>query len=108
MATSGDLRRIALALKGVTEAPHFDRSAFKVKRIFATLPADGTTANLKFLPEEQEFKVMMAPDVFRPVGNAWGRQGWTTINLARASEADLMAALELAWTHATGPASKSR
>lgn len=104
MATAADLRRIALSLSGTVEAPHVDRAAFKVKRIYATLAADGRTANLKFTPDEQEFKAMMAPEVFAPLDNAWGRQGWTTIHLAQASEHDLRAALEMAWAHATGPA----
>jgi hypothetical protein len=29
MANAKDLRRMALALEGTTEAPHFDRAAFK-------------------------------------------------------------------------------
>src|SRR4029079_5340633 len=40
MATASDLRRVALSLEGTTEAPHFDRAAFKVKRIYTTLAAD--------------------------------------------------------------------
>jgi len=44
MATARDLRRIALSLDGTVEAPHFDRTAFKVKTIYATLAADGLTA----------------------------------------------------------------
>src|SRR5262245_9230817 len=46
MATAYDLRRIAMSLDGTVEAPHFDRVAFKVARIYATLPPDGLTANL--------------------------------------------------------------
>jgi hypothetical protein len=37
MAKAADLRRIALALAGTVEAPHFDRAAFKVARIYVTL-----------------------------------------------------------------------
>ena len=36
MATATDLRRIALSLDGTVEAPHMDRSALKVARIYAT------------------------------------------------------------------------
>jgi hypothetical protein len=100
MADAADLRRLALALEGTTEAAHFDRSAFRVQRIYATLAPDGRTANLKLTPDEQEFKVLLAPDAFRPVDNAWGRQGWTTIQLDRLDEAELQAALEMAWRHA--------
>jgi hypothetical protein len=97
MATADDLRRLALALEGTTEAPHFDRAAFRAVRIYVTLPPDGLTANFAFSPEEQEFKCMLAPDAFRPIPNAWGRQGWTTATLAALSEAELKDALEIAW-----------
>jgi hypothetical protein len=107
MATGDDLRRIALSLAGTTEAPHMDRAAFRVKRIYATLAADGRTANLKLTPDEQEFKTMLAPEVFAAIDNGWGRQGWTTITLAAATEDELRAALEMAHGHATGPAKNS-
>ena len=100
MSTGRDLRRIALALEGTTEAPHFDRAAFKVARIYVTLAADGRTANFKFTPDEQEFKCMMAPEAFSPIPNAWGRQGWTAAKLSALTIDDLTAALEMAWQHA--------
>ena len=108
LATGADLRRIALALDGTTEAPHVDRAAFKVKRIYVTLAADSRTANLKRTPDEQEFKVMMAPELFQAIDNAWGRQGWTTITLAAASEGELRAALEMAYAHAVAGPKKKR
>ena len=108
MATAKDLRRVALSLPGTVEAPHFDRAAFKVKRIYATLTADGETANLKFRPDEQEFKCMLAPEVFAPVPNAWGKQGWTTLTLSKATIADVCAALEMAWAHAVPAKPRSR
>jgi hypothetical protein len=60
MATARDLRRIALSLEGTTEAPHFDRTAFKVRRIYATLAADARTANLMLTPDEQALKCTVA------------------------------------------------
>ena len=100
MATGRELRRLALALEGTTEAPHFDRTAFKVARIYATLAADGKSANLKLAPDEQELKCLTAPEAFSPVPNAWGKQGWTTVKLAALSAPELRAALETAWHHA--------
>jgi len=100
MANGKDLHRIALSFDGTTEAPHFDRAAFKVARIYATLAADGRTANLKFSPDEQEFKCMLAPEAFALVGGAWGKQGWTTATLSALSVAELRDALETAWRHA--------
>lgn len=100
MATARDLRRIALALEGTTEAPHFDRTAFKVARIYATLACDGKTANLKLEPGEQELKCMTAPKAFRRVPNAWGDQGWTTVTLSAVKVSELKLVLEAAWMHA--------
>ena len=100
MASGKDLRRIALSLQGTTEAPHFDRAAFRVARIYVTLAADGRSANFKFMPEEQEFKCMMAPEAFAPVRGGWGKQGWTTATLSALSVPELTDALEIAWRHA--------
>ena len=108
MATGKDLRRLALALEGTTEAPHFDRAAFKAVRIYVTLAADGRTANFKFRPDEQEFKCMLAPEAFAPIPNAWGKQGWTTATLSKLSVADLKAALETAWQHGAKKKAKRR
>ncbi|MBO9588022.1 MmcQ/YjbR family DNA-binding protein [Devosia sp.] len=106
MADSESFTRIALALPGATSGPHFDRTAFKVKRTFATLAADGLSANLKFTPDEQEFKCQLAPEVFQAIDNGWGRQGWTTIWLRAATNEDVAAALEIAHVHAVGAAKK--
>ncbi len=107
MATAADLRELALALDGATEAPHFDRAAFKVKRIFATLPPNGATANLKLEPAEQEMICLMAPHAFAPVPNKFGLQGWTTVTLAAVTREELAHALQMAWRHAL-PAKFSR
>src|SRR4051812_18893105 len=101
MGRGEDLRRIALSLEGTIEAPHFDRTEFKARRIYATLAADGESANLKFSRVDQDFKCMVMPQAFAPVANAWGRQGWTVADLSKLDEADLRVALELAWTDAT-------
>lgn len=100
MADDDMLRNLALALEGTAEAPHFDRAAFKVRRIYVTLAADGLTANFKFTPDEQQIKCEMLPNAFSPVPNAWGRQGWTTAILSELEEPDLRDALETAWRHA--------
>jgi hypothetical protein len=100
MSTATQFRRIALSLEGTMAAPHFDRTAFKVARTYATLAPDNKTANLKFALDEQELKCLVAPEAFSPVANAWGRQGWTCANLAALTAAELRVALEMAWRHA--------
>ena len=100
MATARDLRRLALSLEGTTEAPHFDRTAFRVKRIYATLAPDGKTANFMFTPDQQSLKCAVAPDAFFPIPNAWGAKGATTGKLAALSVDELRDALTMAWQHA--------
>jgi YjbR len=97
MANAADFVRLALALPDVAEYPHFDRRAFKAPITFATLAPDGASVNLKFSPDEQEFKCLLAPEAFAPIANAWGRKGWT---IATLSEDELRAALEMAFAHA--------
>lgn len=96
-----------MSLDGTVAAPHFDRTAFKVARTYATLAPDGKTANFRFAPDEQELKCLVAPEAFSPLPNAWGRQGWTCGALAALSADELRAALEMAWRHAQ-PKRKSR
>jgi hypothetical protein len=100
MATARDFRRIALSLEGTTAAPHFDRTAFKVRRIYATLAPDGKTANLMLTPDEQALKCEVAPDAFCRIPNAWGARGATTVTLSAVTAEELRAALATAWRHA--------
>jgi hypothetical protein len=100
LISGDDFRRIALSFEGTVEAPHFDRAAFKVARIYATMPPDAKTANVKLSPDEQEFRTMLMPEALKALDNAWGRQGWTTVRLAAISEAELRTVLEPAWADA--------
>lgn len=100
MTTVTDLLRLVRALPDTSEAPHFDRLAFRRATIFATLAADRLTANLKLTPEQQQMKCLTAPAVFAAVPGGWGAQGWTTLTLKPATRADIEAALRLAWENA--------
>jgi hypothetical protein len=104
LADAADFRRIALSFDGTAEYPHFDRRAFKARVTFATLAPDGLTANIKLTPDEQALKCTGARDAFSALDNAWGRQGWTRATLAALSEAELRAALEMAWRHGAAKA----
>lgn len=97
MITREVFRALALDLEGVTEQPHFERLAFRVRRIFATLAPDGLSANLSLAPEDQAFRCEVEPDVFRPLPNRWGARGWTIVDLGRAEPDVLRSALQAAW-----------
>ena len=107
MVDAALFRRIALSFEGAGEYRHFDRRAFKARVTFATLALDELSANIKFAPDEQALKCAVASDAFTALDNAWGRRGWTCATLAALSEAELKAALEMAWRHAA-PKAKTR
>lgn len=97
MATATDLRRIALSLQGTLEAAHVDRRAFKVARIYATLPADELSANVMLSLDEQEFRCQRSPQAYAPVAGGWGRMGYTTVTLSALEVDELQEVLILAW-----------
>lgn len=107
MATGEDLRRIALSLPGTLEAPHMDRTAFKVARIYATLLPDGSSANLLLSLEEQEFRASRSPAAYAPVAGGWGRMGYTTLTLDALTEDELREVLTIAW-HMAQPRPRKR
>jgi hypothetical protein len=90
-------RELALALPMASEAPHFDRIAFRTPRkTFATLAGSGVDINLMFDPDLRDFYCEQEPEIFSPVPGGWGRMGATRCDLARADEATLGSALKAA------------
>ncbi len=89
-------RELALVLEGATEAPHFDRLAFRTPRkMFATLgeAGSGDDLNLLFDPDLRDFFCEMAPNAFEPVPGVWGARGGTRCDLTAVDEATLTSAL---------------
>ena len=100
-------RELALALPEASEAPHFDRVAFRTPRkIFATLGTKDDL-NLMFDPDLRDFYCEQAPDAFAPVPGGWGRMGATRCDLQKVDEATLASAL-LAARRLAEPKAKRR
>jgi hypothetical protein len=98
MATFEDLRKVALAMPHVAEKAHFERTAFKAKRIFISGRPDFPSANLLLSIDRQTFWCNEHSDVFHVLPNKWGLQGWTALLLPSLSQDVLIAALRDAWT----------
>ena len=91
------VKELALALADASEAPHFDRTAFRTTRkMFATLGAAGADLNLMFTPEVRDFYCEMAPLAFAPVPGGWGAKGATRCDLGVVDEPTLCSALAAA------------
>jgi len=109
MISAARFRKLALSFEGAIEVAHMDRAAFRTKRkIFATLPPDGASANLLLDHDLQEAICESVPGVFEPVAGGWGRMGYTTVDLKKVSERDLVRALTEAHARASEPKTKAR
>ena len=104
MITAARFKQLCLSLEGTSEVPHVDRLAYRTKRkIYATLPPDGHTANLLLVPELQAAVVESLPRAFEPVAGGWGRMGYTTVDLAKVTEAELLPVLRESHALASEP-----
>jgi hypothetical protein len=102
--TATKVRKLALALQDASEAPHFDRAAFRTpRRMFATMGPEGTTMNFMFDLEQQEFWCENEPSAFAPVPGGWGKMGCTTCILAKVDETTFRSALNAAHARAMVP-----
>jgi len=96
--TADDYRRMALGLDGAIEAEHMGHPDFRVGgKLFASLQQGLRTASVMLSPEDQADFIAAAPDAFMPESGAWGRAGWTRIQLAVADDETVGEALTLAW-----------
>jgi len=105
MPTPSDVRKIALALDGVTEVDHFGRPSFRTKkRIFAVMRPDGLYLNLD--EERKEFLFEANPKVF--VKYMWGKTANVIVQIDRISKRELEALIREAWTKNLPPAPKPK
>ena len=94
MVDTETFKAMALSFPGTTEAPHFDRTAFRTKlRIFATLHKTLQQANLKLTIIDQSVFSAIDPAIIYPVNNKWGKQGWTCVELKKVRKTILKEAL---------------
>lgn len=103
-----DVRRLARALPEVVEGAHSGHPDFRVGgRIFATLWVEEERVVLRLSRAQQAEWVEAEPDRFEAIEGAWGRRGWTNLNLWEADEDALLAALLAAWRE-VAPADEDR
>jgi hypothetical protein len=96
MATAADVRKIALALEGVSEVDHWDRPSYRTtKRIFAVMRPDGLFLNLP--AERKEFLFEADPEIF--VKFMWGKTANVVVQIAQVPKAELQGLIREAWEH---------
>jgi hypothetical protein len=98
--TADTFRDLVLGLREVVEGAHMGHADFRAGgRVFAGLTTDERHATLRLPPAEQAAMMESAPKVFTPAAGAWGRQGWTLMDLRTVDMATARAAVVLAWEH---------
>jgi hypothetical protein len=96
MPTPTDVRKIALALEGVSEVDHWDRPAYRTtRRIFAVMRPDGLYLNLP--QERKEFLFEADPATF--VKYMWGKTANVIVQIAKISKTELASLIHEAWEH---------
>lgn len=84
MVSIDTFRKLALSFPEATEEPHFEKTSFRVKkRIFATYDDKLKRASVKLSEADQSVFSLIDKTIIYPVGNKWGKQGWTLIEMKR-------------------------
>lgn len=105
MTKAADIRKIALALEGVTEIDHWGRPAFRTKkRIFAVIRPDGLYLHLP--DERKEFLFAADPRAF--VKYMWGKTANVIVQPERVSKKELNGLMAEAWAFSRPPPPKAR
>lgn len=99
MISISTVRKLSLALEGVDEKPHFEKISFRVKnKIFATVDVKVNIVVLKLSQFRQSVFSDYDRSIIYPVPGAWGRQGWTKVDMKKVRK-DLFAdALKTAYS----------
>jgi len=94
VATKADVKKIALALEGVSEVDHFGRPSYRTrKRIFAVMRPDGLFVHL---PEERkEFLFEADPKTF--VKFMWGTRSNVIVQIDKIGKPELERLIHEAW-----------
>ena len=84
MISFPEVTSFALSFEMTDETQHHEIISFRAKKkIFATLNKPENRACLKLSLIDQDVFSTTNPGVIYPVPNAWGKYGWTLVNLAK-------------------------
>ncbi|HYC84167.1 MAG TPA: MmcQ/YjbR family DNA-binding protein [Chryseosolibacter sp.] len=109
MITANQVRDLALALAGAEEKPHFEKASFRVKgKIFCTLSVRENRAVLKLTLIDQSVFCDFKTKAFFPVPGAWGKKGWTFVDLGKVRKDMFCDALRLSYEQVAPKKLKSK
>lgn len=95
---SKDLCALIESLPGVTVKDHHGGDGYCANtHMFITVWHDRNEANVRLSPTDQKRYLSIDGEGFEEIPNAWGKQGWTKINLDSVDRKTLEAALKSAF-----------
>lgn len=98
MVTLDTLRKVALSFPETIEEPHFEKPSFRVrKKIFATYDDKNKRTCIKLSEIDQDVFTSADKTTIYPVGNKWGKQGWTLIEMKKVRKDVFIDALTTAY-----------
>lgn len=98
MVSQDTVRKLALAYPETDEAPHHEVTSFRVKqKIFLTMNQPENRCCVRLSAEDQSLFALYDASVVWPVPNAWGKYGWTLVNLKKVKKEMLTELLRLAY-----------
>jgi predicted DNA-binding protein (MmcQ/YjbR family) len=84
MVTAQEVETWALALPDAVQLPHFEKKSYRIKKkIFATVDIKKNRLVVKFSEVDQSVFCSHNPEIIYPVQGAWGKQGFTFIELKK-------------------------
>jgi predicted DNA-binding protein (MmcQ/YjbR family) len=97
--THSEFRQLALTFPESSEAPHFEKTSFRVqgKKIFATMSEPENQAVLKLTEVQQSVYCVFDKTACYPVPNKWGKQGWTIVQLEKVDAAFALDILKISY-----------
>lgn len=89
---------MASSFPDVTVEPHFENTAFKIKKkIFATINPKANRICIKLNAIDQDVFSAFDNTIIYAVPNKWGKMGWTNIELSKVKKSVLTDALKTAY-----------
>lgn len=104
MSTIDDVIKIVGEFSNVTQAPHFDTTAFKIKKkIFVTFHEKLNRICVKLSLLNQNVFSSYDANMIHPVPNKWGTHGWTFGYLSEMPSSLLQDLLRCAYQEVSQP-----
>lgn len=100
MVSIKSFKDVALGFDNVSEQPHFEKQSYRVnKKIFSTLDEKKKIVVVKLSEIDQSVFCAFDKHIVYPVPGAWGRRGWTMIELDKIPKQMLIDALKTSYEH---------